>query len=91
MKTMDADKVICDHESCPIRGHGPTLLAQQTSSSFNCRTSQDRNKAALDDFWSIYRGPNMWTDEVFGHGNDALFWPTMGEGSGDMSQLTNMI
>jgi len=83
---MSTDKAICEHESC-TRGQAGPILAQTQTVNFNCQTSQDRNKAELDDFWTIYRGTNMWTDEVFGHGNDALFWSSMGEGNGDMSQV----
>ena len=83
---MSTDKAICEHESC-TRGQAGPILAQQQSGTFDCQTSQDRNKAELDDFWTIYRGTNMWTDEVFGHGDEALFWSSMGEGNGDMSRV----
>ena len=60
-------------------------LAQVATTGHNCMTSQDRNKAELDDFWSIYRGTEKFSDDDFGHDNSALFWDDMGEGSGNMS------
>ena len=57
------------------------MLAQtEKSSGHTCHSSQDRNKAPLDDFFSIYNGSSMYTDADFAPDNDAIFWADMGEG-----------
>ena len=66
-----------------------TVLAQ--ASSHDCHTAQDRNKADLDDFWSIYNGSSMYTDEGFGHDSSALYWSDMGESNGDMADLESYV
>lgn len=63
--------------------HLPTNILAQTdamNSGNSCTTSQDRNKAALDDFFAIYKGSAKYTDSDFGPNNNALYWGDMGQG-----------
>ena len=66
------------------------MLAQvEQSSGHTCHSSQDRNKAPLVDFFSIYEGSEMYFDDDFKADNDALFWSDMGEDmSSEASDIT---
>ena len=45
-----------------------------------CTTAQDRNKAALDDFYALYAGGELYSDPSFGPDVDTLYWGDLGEG-----------
>ena len=42
------------------------LLAQvEANGGHTCHTAQDRNKAKLDDFYSLYSGSELFSDDDF--------------------------
>ena len=44
------------------------ILAQlMTSEAHDCFTTSDRNKKSLEDFYTIYKGSQMYTDTEFTH------------------------
>ena len=59
-------------------------LAQQ-GGGHTCLTSQERNKADLDDFYAIYRGSATYSDSDFKPDSDALYWADMGEDTSKMA------
>lgn len=61
----------------------PLNLAQIDAElvSHTCHTAQDRNKAALDDFYSIYNGSSMYSDDDFKPDSDSLYWGDFSEGN----------
>lgn len=66
-----------------------TNLAQiAANGGHTCSTSQDRNKAELPDFWSLYNGSSMYSDPDFMPDNDSLYWADLGE---DMSSKASRI
>ena len=56
-------------------------LAQTFAQNDNltCTTSQDRNKAPLDDFYSIYEGVTPYKDDDFTNDSTSLSWESLGE------------
>lgn len=59
------------------------LLAQTFAQSENhtCTFTQDRNKADVDDFYTLVAATQKYTDDDFTADNSSLFWEDRGEGS----------
>jgi len=75
-------------ESIPAPPGGMMLAQTAASEGHTCHSAQDRNKAALPDFFSIYNGTEMYTDPDFKADNDSLYWADMGE---DLSSKASRI
>ena len=54
-------------------------LAQTQSSNHDCMYTQNRNKAAVDDFHTIVAGTADYNDDDFTPDNSSLYWSDMGE------------
>lgn len=54
-------------------------LSSRVGASHTCQSAHKRNKAPLEDFWSIYNGTSQYTDTDFVAGPEALYWSDMGE------------
>ena len=54
-------------------------LAQTQSSNHDCMYTQNRNKAAVDDFHTIVAGSADYNDDNFTPDNSSLYWSDMGD------------
>ena len=61
-------------------GFAQVRSRQETSTTTHgCDFSQNRNKEAVDDFYSIYSGTEKYTDDDFKNNTDSLFWADIGQ------------
>ena len=57
------------------------------SSGHHCKFAHERNKAELEDYWSIASGDKLYTDKDFTADESALFWADIGEGKAGSNEF----
>ena len=72
-------------------GKEPSALAQilaQTraqSSNHTCKTTANRNKEALDDFYNLLNGSSVYSDDDFTPDESSFYWTDMQENRGHLT------
>ena len=78
INTLAQTKSKRDHVEAPPKAE-ITTLAQTQSSNHDCMYTQNRNKAAVDDFHTIVAGSAEYNDDDFTPDASSLYWSDMGE------------